>query len=141
MTTLPAIHDRIVDICEGVSFALASAVTPFDFTLQPSGQLDQVYRIEYADSSVQGGLNYSETRTAQIRLFVARKQNASAHDTQALLAADADALLSAIVHDGSTGGGDYDVTDQGRAFAIQHDKGKEYAVLRLTLPVTYEVVL
>lgn len=139
--TIDVIRDRIASICASAPFSFIEAVSPFGFDLQPTGQIDQVFRIEYGDGSVVGGLNYSEVRIVPVRIFIARKQNAAPKDAYALLAADAEALLIAVVHDGATGGGDYCVEDQGRAMAIQHDRGKEYAVLRLTVPVNFEAEL
>jgi hypothetical protein len=140
-TTLDVISNRVSSICGAVPFQFIEAISPFDFAQQPTTQIDQVFRIEYSDTAVFGGLNYSETRIGQVRIFVARKQKGTPQDAYELLAQDATALIAAVVHDGATGGGDYDVQDQGRGFTIQHDKGQEYAVLRLTLPINYEVEL
>ncbi len=140
-TTLDVITGRVSSICQTVPFQFVEAISPFDFAQQPTTQIDQVFRIEAGDVAVFGGLNYSETRIGQIRLFVARKQKGAPQDAYELLMGDANALVAAVTHDGATGGGDYDVQDQGRGFAIQHDKGQEYAVLRLTLPVNYEAEL
>ena len=132
---------RVGSLCAGAPFGYGQAPEPFSFTLQPTGTIDKAFRIEHADLSVSGGSNYSETRIGQLRIFIARKQNASPQSAYTLLSTDAQSLTAAITRDGVTGGGDYDVPDQGRGFSIQHDPGKEYAVLRLTLPIGYEAQL
>lgn len=138
---ITAIAQRVASICAGAPFAFSQATEPFSFTLDTTGVIDQSFRIEHADVSVQGLTNYAEVRIGQLRIFVARKQKAAPHDAYAQLSTDAQSLTAAVTRDGVTGGGDYDVPDAGRGFTIQHDPGKEYAVLRLTLPVNYEAQL
>lgn len=135
---LGAIAERAASVCASAPFAFTQAQTPFSFELQPTGNLDAVFRIEAADTSVAGGSNFSETRIGQLRVFLARKHNADPQAAYRLLLFDANSLTAAIVRDGVTGGGDYDVPDQGRGGTVQADKGKEFAVLRLTVPVNYE---
>lgn len=138
---LASIEQRAASICAGQPFAFIQAQDPFSFTLQPTGAIDQVFRIDAADVSVIGGTNYSETRMGQLRIFVARKQNANPTTAKRTLLTDAQSLTAAITRDGVEGGGDYDVLDNGRGCQVQHDIGKEYAVLRLTIPVNYEAQL
>lgn len=135
---LATIAQRVGSLCAGAPFAFVQTQEPFSFDLQPTGVIDQAFRIEHSDVSAQGGTNFSEVRLGQLRIFIARKQKGAPQSAYTLLSTDAQSLTSAVMHDGVTGGGDYDVPDQGRGFSIQHDAGKEYAVLRLTLPVGYE---
>ena len=138
---LATIASRVASICAATPFSLRRTQEPFSFDLQPTGGIDQAFRIEAADLSVQGGSNYSETRIGQLRIFLARKQTATPTVVYTALCTDAQSLTAAVTRDGVTGGGDYDVPDQGRGFVVQHDVGKEYAVLRLILPVNYEAQL
>lgn len=138
---LATIADRCASVCASAPFDFTQAGDEFSFTKQPTGNIDQVFRIEAADVSVIGGFNYTETRLGRLRVFLARKQTPLSQDSARLLKTDAQSLTAAVMHDGITGGGDYDVPDAGRGFDIQHDANKEYAVLRLTLPVNYEAVL
>lgn len=140
-TLLATIADRVASVCAGAPFRFAQAIDEFSFATQPTTNIDGVFRIEAADLSVVGGFNYTETRIGQLRLFLARKQAPTNQDTTRQLKTDAHSLTAAVVHDGITGGGDYDVPDQGRGFTTQHDAGKEYAVLRLVLPVNYDAQL
>lgn len=140
-TTLADIDARVASVCAGAPFGFVQAQDPFSFVLQPSGQIDQVFRIEAADVSVVGGTSYSETRIGQLRIFVARTQGADPTATRRTLLTDLHSLTAAITRDGVTGGGDYDVSDAGRGSAVQHDPGKAFAVGRLTLPVSYDATV
>jgi hypothetical protein len=128
---------RLTSLCAGDPFRLIRAVSPFDFDVQPTGQIDQVFRITAQTQDVIGGFNYTEERTDLFTIWVARKQNAEPHTAYALLIRDVSSLTSAIIHDGCTGGGDFHVPDGGEA-TIQHDDGQEFAVARLALPINYE---
>jgi hypothetical protein len=138
---LATIAQRVGSLCAGAPFGFIQAQEPFSFALQPTGAIDQVFRIENSDISVSGGTNYSETRIGQLRIFIARKQKSLPQAAYTQLSTDAQSLTAAITRDGVVGGGDYDVPDAGRGFTVQHDAGKEYAVLRLTLPIGYEAQL
>lgn len=138
---LSSIAARVASVCAGTPFQFLWSQDPFSFDQQPTGAIDTAFRIEASDLSVTGGTNYSEVRIGQLRIYVARKQTTAAQSTYLQLCTDAQSLTAAVTHDGITGGGDYDVPDQGRGFSVQHDAGKEYAVLRLTLPVNYEAQL
>ncbi len=138
---LPTIEQRVASVCARPPFSFIQAVDPFSFTQQPTGAIDAAFRIEAVDLSVVSGTNYSETRIGQLRIFIARKQGPDPNDTKRRLLTEAQSLTAAIVHDGITGGGDYDVADSGRGSQVQHTAGQEYAVLRLTLPVNYEAQL
>lgn len=139
-TQCNVVRDRIASVCAGAPFQFVEAETPFDFTLQPTTQIDQVFRITAESESVIGGFNYTEERTDRIEIWVARKQAGAPNTAYTTLVTDASSLRAAIIRDGATGGGDYIVPD-GTAFSLQHDTGHEYAVLRLHIPVNYEAVV
>lgn len=136
-TTAADIRDRVTSICCSDPFGFVLAVNPFDFSQQPTGQIDQVFRITSESDEVIGGFNYTEDRTDRVDIWVARKQQNAPSVAYDLLLQDADALRSAVIRDGATGGGDYAVPN-GAGFSITHEDGQEFAVLRLTLPVNYE---
>lgn len=136
--TIDVIRQRVASVCAGSPFGLRQAVTPFGFDLQPTGQIDEVFRLESEVIDVIGGFNFTEDRTDAIRIWVARKQQADPEGTYTRLLADASSLRAAVIRYGEQGGGDYGVPDGGGGQIIQREAGKEYAVLRLTIPVNYE---
>ena len=140
-TTIDVIRDRIASICGGAPFQFTEAVTPFDFELQPSGAIDGAFRVTSAQGSVIGGFNYSEERTDHVDVWVARKQAGAAGVCYRQLLLDASSLRAAVVRDGLVNGGDYAVPDDGAEYAIEHESGREYAVLRLTVPVNFEATV
>jgi hypothetical protein len=140
-TTLDVIRDRVASLCASTPFNFLEAETPFSFDLQPSGSIDQVFRLETEGGGVIGGFNYTEERTDLIQVWLARKQGADPTLTYRTLLADASSMRAAVIRDGATGGGDYDVPDDGAGLSIQHDPGVTFAVLRLTVPVNYEAQL
>jgi hypothetical protein len=139
-TTRLELLNRISSLCVGDPFRMTEAGDWNDFDKQPTGTIDQAFRIIAAQESVIGGTNYSEERTDLFTVWVARKQNADPLASRRLLVTDVTSLTAAIVRDGSTGGGDYAVLDGGSA-EIEHESGKEYAVARLALLINYEATL
>lgn len=139
--TIDLVLARINSICAGRPFELTPGPTPFDFDTVPTGEIDGAFRVEMVPVGVIGGMSFHETRQDEVRVWVARKALANPHETVRLLQLDASSLTAAIVRDGSTGGGDYDVLDRGRGASISHHRGQEYATLRLTLTVDYEAAL
>lgn len=135
------IRNRIASVCAGDTFQMTPAATPFSFEQQPSTTIDAVFRIESETASVIGGFNFSEERTDLMRLWVARRQAADPEQTYQRLQADARSLRAAVTRDGCEGGGDYGIPDAGDGALITHDRGQEFAVLRLTIPVSYEADL
>ena len=131
------IFSRVTSLCIGDPFRFTRAVSPFDFDNQPTGLIDQVFRIEAQTQEVIGGFNYSEDRTDLFTIYLARKQNAEPQTAYLALIEDVCSLTSAIIRDGSTGGGDFHVPDGGEV-RFQHDDGREFAVASLALPINYE---
>lgn len=139
--TIDAIRQRIASVCAGGAFRFRQARTPFSFDLQPTGEIDEVFRIESEAGPVAGGFNFTEDRTDFLRIWVARKQGADPDASYARLLTDASSLRAAVVRDGLIDSGDYGVPDGGSTLFIQHEPGKEFAVLRLTIPVNYEALV
>lgn len=136
-TTIDVIRDRVTSVCASTPFDFTQAVTPFDFNLQPTGEIDQVFRITTEGRSVLGGFNYSEERTDTIEIWVARKQLGAPETAYRTLLTDASSLRAAVIRDG-TGEGDYAVPNDGAGFSVQHDAGREFAVLRASLAVNFD---
>lgn len=131
---------RITSLCAGAPFFLGLAQSPFDFDLQPTGRIDQVYRVTVDAGDVIGGMSYSEDQTDTVTIWVARKHLADPQAAYLTLVTDVTSLRSAIVRDGSTGGGDFHVPDGG-SVSLAHETGQEFAVARMALPINYEVQL
>ncbi len=140
-TTILDVRDRVGSICAGEPFLFVQSGAPFDFDSQPTGQIDSCFRITSESYDVIGGFNYSEERTDRLEIWVARKQSGDPNVMYRLFQADASSIRAAVIRDGSTGGGDFTVPDGGSGFSVKHDNGREYAVLRVTLPVNYEAQL
>jgi hypothetical protein len=137
-TGADVIRLRLASVCASSPFAFTQAQEPFSFDRQPTGGIDQVFRIESEGQGVIGGFNFSEERTDLMRIWVARQQAGNPEQTYQRLQVDARSLRAAMVRDGLENGGDYGVPDSGEGVAITNERGKEYAVLRLTVPVNYE---
>lgn len=140
-TTSELVRDRIRSVCGSAPFSLTESITPFDFSLQPTGQIEGVFLVQVEHEFTLGGFNYSEERTDRMEIWVARKQAGAPQAAYRQLVADASGLRAAIVRDGAIASGDYCVPDDGAGMSVRHDDGQEYAVLRLTVPVNYEVQL
>lgn len=137
--TSDVILDRIASICATAPFEFKQAVTPFSFDLQPSGQVDGVYRLEYGDGPILGGFNYLEERTDRVTIWVARKYNGDATAMYKALVTDATSLRAAVIRDGTVTSGEYFVPDEGNAQQIVRQPNAEFAVLRLQIPLNYEI--
>lgn len=138
-TTRSAILARVNSVCAGSPFVFIQAVSPFDFTQQPTGQIDRVFRVLIEQGEVVGGFSYTEERTDQVTIWIARKQNADAQAAYDTLLTDVSSLRSAVIHSGVLIG-DFSVPDGGSA-QVEHEAGREFAVAQLTIPVNYEVTV
>jgi hypothetical protein len=134
---IDTIRGRVASICE--TFGFEPSQTPFSFDLQPNGAMNQAYRLESRSDTVIGGFNYSEERTDLVTVWVARKYAGDVQATYDRLLVDVSSLRAAVIRDGAVNGGDYIVPDSGSSYQIQRAPGQNYAVLRLTLPVNFEV--
>lgn len=139
-TTRAALWGRLNSLCASDPFLFLRAQTPFDFTLQPGGLIDGVFRIEVQQESVIGGMGFTEERTDTFDIWLARAQNNAPQDMYEQLLTDVTSLTAAIVRDGAEVSGEYALVDGGGA-EIKHEDGRAYAVARLTLPLNYEGTL
>lgn len=135
-TTIDVVRDRISSVCASAPFDFSSAVTPFDFNQQPTGMIDGVFRLTSESDEVIGGFNYSEERTDLVDVWIARKQASAPDVAYRQLLTDATSVRAAVIRDGTPG--DYFVPAGRGRHVINHETGREYAVLRLSLPVNYE---
>jgi hypothetical protein len=137
------IVDRVRSLCVSTPFFLAEAESWQTFELQPSQNDSGVFRIPPPSSQgFEGGFSFREARTDILQIWIARKiENQNDGPVRQRLLDDANSLTSAVVRDAHVTSGDYLVLDEGRGVAVLVDPGKEYASLRLSLPVNYEVQL
>ena len=141
--TLDVIVDRVRSICAGEPFGFGEATSWASFDLQPTTNIDGVFRIPPPQSGgVIGGFDFSEDRTDVLEIWVARKHGGQYDQVRRTLVRDMHSLTAAVVRDGAVASGDYVVPDSGRGHSIAPDgPGKEFVVLRLRLPVNYEAQL
>lgn len=139
--TIDTIRTRIASICAKSPFSFTQAKTPFSFELQPTGEIDKVFRLEVQAPHVIGGFNFTEERTNQITIWLARKHAGDPEAVYRQLLDDMEALRAAVIRDGAVTSGEYMVPDEGAGMSIQRESGKEFAVLRLTIPVNYETTV
>jgi hypothetical protein len=140
--TLDVIVDRIRSICASPPFSFTEAEAWDSFDLQPSGNIDGVFRIPPPSSqSVRGRFDYVEDRTDSVQIWIARERNADTDAIRRVLTRDMHSLTAAIVRDAHQDSGDYVVPDEGRGHSIQAPPGKTYAALRFTIAVNYEAQL
>lgn len=136
--TIDVIRDRIASVCACQPFGFTEAVTPLDFDLNPSGQIDRVFRVTSEAGDVIGGFNYSEERTDLVQIWVARKHKLDGPACYRQLITDASSLRAAVIRDGIQNGGDYCVPQDGSGYQVDQPDGREYFELRLTIPVNFE---
>lgn len=138
-TTVDVIRDRIASVCASAPFAFDAAAEPFDFDRTPSQSVDGSFRLTAEEGSVIGGFNYTEDRTDLVTIWVARKHQSNVDATYRTLLTDASSLRAAIVRDGIQQSGEYIVPQSGSSYQIEQPDGCEFSVLRLILPVNFEV--
>jgi hypothetical protein len=138
--TADQIVDRVRSICASEPFGFTEAVVWESFDLQPATNLDRVFRIQPPSSQrVTGGFDFYEGRTDSLQIWVARRPHGDPAAQRRALLRDMHSLTAAVTRDGLVNSGDYSVPDEGRGHAIQPaGKGKDFAVLRLTLPIEYD---
>jgi hypothetical protein len=133
------VRDRISSVCADSPFHWTQSQTPFSFDLQPSGQIDEVFRVELEAGSAIGGFNYTEERIDSIHVWVAKKHAPDISETYRTLLNSASSLRAAVIRDGSAVSETYSIPNAGIVLQIQREAGKEFAVVRQTVPVCYEV--
>lgn len=137
--TPDVLRDRVSSVVAVLGFTQAQ--TPFSFELQPSGQIDRVFRVELSAGTVIGGFNYTEERTDVAAIWLARTHNGTPSETYRTLVSDVSSVRSAVIRDGLQVSGDYLVPDDGFDWEIQREPGSAFAVLRLTVPLNYETTV
>lgn len=126
-------------VVEAAPFALVATETPYSFDLQPQTQVDGTYRIQPSAIRSVGALGLYETRTDTFDLWTAATHDGNVEGALDRLTTLAHSLTSAVVRDGIAR--DYMLVDEGRAVEIRAPQGASYAVLRVTLPLTYAATL
>jgi hypothetical protein len=140
--TMDVIVDRVRSVCIGAPFLFKEAESWSSFDLQPSTNDDLIFRVPPPSSQfVTGGFAFAEDRRDSMQIWVARRRNGNYDSVRRALLRDVHSLTSAITRDALVTSGDYDIPDGGRGHAITDEPGKEYATLRLTLPINYEAQL
>lgn len=136
------IMDRVRSICATAPFEFPEAPSWESFDLVPSQLGETAFRVlPPASQRVVGGFNFSEDRTDSLQIWVLRKINGDWNTTRQQLVRAVHSLTAAIVRDGHQVSGDYGVPDEGRGHAVQAPPGRDYATVRLTLPINYDVQL
>lgn len=115
--------------------------TGFDFTKAPAGALDKSFWLSYEAEAPIGGMNFTEDARGALTVRVARSTDADYQAARRTLLADARTILRAVVRDGATTTGEYNVEDTRRVLNIEAPRGAGYLVLTLAMPVSYEATL
>jgi hypothetical protein len=123
--TADVIVDRVRSICAGPSFGLTEAASWADFDLQPSTNIDAVFRISPPSSQfTEGQFDFAEDRRDQLQIWLARRRNGDYDAVRRALLQDVHSLTAAVVRDGAVTSGDYDIPDGGRGHQITEDSGQ-----------------
>lgn len=107
----------------------------------PLDRMDQAVLVRIDPGATAGLSDYIEIRLDLMVITVARLHGGSPRDCYEALIKDIASISAAVVRDGSTGGGDYGVGDDGRGVTIGHDPGAAYSTAEITLPLDYEAQL
>ena len=132
------LRDRVSSVCGALGYKQAQ--TPFSWDLQPTGEIDGVFRIELDADEVIGGFNYTEERTDLCTIWLARKHNAQPEATYRALLTESNSIRAAIIRGAHVTSGEYIVPD-GWGVEINREQGKEFAVLRASIPINYETIV
>jgi hypothetical protein len=137
-----AIVDRIRSICASTPFSFVEATDWDSFDLQPTTNIDGVFRIPPTTSeSVVGGFSFSEDRTDRVEVWIARKHNQDFDAARRTLLRDVHSLTSAIVRDAHQVSGEFGILDDGREHQVSRDAGTEYLTLKVAFAANYEIQL
>jgi len=141
--TADVIVDRIRSVCAGVPFGMVEAVAWTTFELQPTTNLDNVFRIPPPSSQRAIPMfGYAEERTDSVQIWLARKHNQDFDGVRRALTQTVHSLTAAITRDAFQDSGEYNVPSDGRGHSIFLDRRTdEFLTLRLTLPVNYDAQL
>lgn len=142
MTDAPTVRDRVRSLVTGTPFYAVEAPSPFTFATVPVQLFDQgdVVRVETRLVDTVGLLGPYEERTDDVTVLLAAGYAGEVEDTLTRLHTLASSVTAAVIRDGA-GAGDYAVPDGGRSVDVVAPEGARYAVLRLTVPVSYIAAL
>jgi len=107
----------------------------------PVDRMDRAVLVTLQPGATEGLSDYIELRFDRMLITVARLHQGSPRDCYEALIKDVASISAAVVRDGSTGGGDYGVGDDGRGVTIGHDPGASYSTAAIVLPLDYEAQL
>jgi hypothetical protein len=133
--TSQTLLDRVRSLVTASPYSYTETPTPFDFTRVPSQDETDAVRVVTRTVRVLGGHGYTEEVYDDIELEVLRRIGGDTGETARGLWDTAQSLTSAMLRDATAG--DYAVTDEGRQAEVDVPAGASYAVLRLTVPVSY----
>lgn len=137
--TSDTLRDRVSSVCATLGYLQAQ--TPFSFELQPSGQIDGVYRVESRAGTVLGGFNWSEERTDLVSIWIARAHKGTPNEVYRSLSTEVNSVRAAVLRDGIQTSGEYFVPDGDWDWEIQREAGSAFAVLRVQLAANYEATV
>lgn len=138
-TTLDVITDRVRSLTAALGYT--ESQSPFSFEHVPTGTIDGAFRIVDRHQRVVGGFRYTEERTDQLEIWVARKLNSEPTTAKRTLTRDMHSITAAVVRDGHQVSGEYSLPDDGRTHDVRAEQGAEYALLRMVLSVNFETEL
>ena len=133
--TSQTVLDRVRSLVTAAPFYAKESATPFDFSRVPMQNEDDAVRVTSRTVRVLGGLSYTEEVYDDVEIEVLRRVAGDTGDTARGLWTTAQSLTSRLVRDAVEG--DYAVPDEGRQAEVDVPAGASYAVLRLTVPVSY----
>lgn len=134
-----SIVGHVRNVLEAAPFALVPTQTPYSFSLQPATNVSGTYRLVPAAVRSVGAFGLYETRTDTLEMWTAKTHDGDTTAAMDALVTLAHSLTAAVVRDGIAR--DYMLVDDGRAVEVQAPSGAAYAVLRMTLPLTYAAAL
>jgi len=122
-------------VVEADPFGLRPSPTPFDFDRVPQDVIDGSYRLVPVAVRSVGALDYYETRTDTLDLWIARAHNGNPTATMDALLTETHSLVSAVARAGQAY--DFDLTDDAWGYQVRPIPGASYTVAQITLPLSY----
>jgi len=143
LLTADQILDRWRAILSGPVFNYIEAISWVSFELQPTTNLDAVYRlVPPASQSTVGHFDYHEERTESVQLWLSRQVQNDYDAVRTRLIQDKDAIIAALTRDAFQDSGDYNLVSEGRGYAVTPERrDASFVSLRLTLAINYDAQL
>lgn len=140
------IVDRVRSLCASEPFLWEESVAlDADFGFDPSQVITgaPVFVIEPLQSRLSiGQTGFREDRIDDMTVSVAYAVTGDDHAAvRSSMLNAVHSLTSAVVRDAHVTSGDYGILDEGKDSSISQARGASFLVLRLTLPVQYEIGL